>query len=399
MNLKTKIFSASIAFVIAGGGATFATIAFTDYLTPAKGAEDAKYSETQTAKYKDGSTFEYVVKKPLHSTEDVQLAYKGKGQPPDDLGEYINVSQSLYNAITTQNDVRSLLNYLHLRFNTAGLGNGLESLKMTGVDGVNAWEGLQGKRWMDSQLYLRLAEVVDSKKVAEDFKNVAALVDIANTKKDALAVDYIHRILHDLDKWVYENASPGEEVSHFKATNSEKGEQVAEIETYITERPKLPAVNIEIEPIPSDPWTAFLAKIKTTEDVKKNMEPAYGRLNGAIRFGNAKKWTALDWEEQMKLNYFQPSMYERFAAVIDDENMKQDFQNLAKLIAYVRETRNLDAFGYAYEIAQDVNIYVMPTGAEDLSKTSKFGASFALPDHDEAERIDEWIKGHIFSNI
>ncbi|KIL40450.1 hypothetical protein SD70_13670 [Gordoniibacillus kamchatkensis] len=72
MNLKTKILGASIALIIAGGGATFATI---DFLTPAKGAEDAKYSETQTAKYKDGSTFEYVVKKPYTTQSQSKTEY------------------------------------------------------------------------------------------------------------------------------------------------------------------------------------------------------------------------------------------------------------------------------------------------------------------------------------
>jgi hypothetical protein len=172
---------------------------------------------------------------------------------------------------------------------------------------------------------------------------------------------------------------------------TEKGIQKQEIAKIIEH----PTATTEINPLPSDPWEAFLAKITTIDDVKKNLSLSYGRLNGAIKYENAEKWKDDDWEEQFSANYFQPSMYEKFTEVIDDKNLKSDLRNIAKLIAYVRETRDITTLKYAYEIVQDIVIYVMPTGAEDLKKTTMFGASFALDEHSEAIRIDKWIKANI----
>jgi hypothetical protein len=159
----------------------------------------------------------------------------------------------------------------------------------------------------------------------------------------------------------------------------------------ITEHPATP----EIKPVPSDPWESFLSRIATIDDVKKNLSLSYGRLNGAIKYKNAEKWKDDDWKEQLTANYLQPSMYEKFIEVIDDKNLKSDLRNIAKLIASVRETRDLTTLKNAYEIVQDIVIYVMPTGAEDLKKTTMFGASFALDEHAEAIRIDKWIKANI----
>jgi hypothetical protein len=173
---------------------------------------------------------------------------------------------------------------------------------------------------------------------------------------------------------------------------AEEGPQVTKNEDIITERPTAPT---EVNPLPSDTLEAFLVKIKTKQDVKKNLDPLYGRMNGAIKFEHAKKWTSSDWNDQMELNYFQPSIYKKFAEIIEDVNIKKDFHNISKLVAYVRETRDLEALKYASEIIQDVNIYIMPSGAEDLKKTTVFGASFALNEHAEAVTIDDWIKTNI----
>lgn len=249
-NLKTKILGVSIAFVIVGGSFAFVATAFMDTLAPAQAAEDSnkpKYSETRTAVYKDGTTFKYTVKKPLLSTEDVQLTYIGEGEPPKHFDAYVDHEQALLAAITTQNDVRSMLNNIHLGLNVVGIegGGGYTALTKGDINQQAIWDGLLAKRRMDSKLYFRLAEVVDNPEVAKDFKNVAALADIANEKKDAQAVAYMHEIIHDLDKWVYENKRPSEEVSHFGATHAEDGDQVTEIEAYITERPTLPTYPVK----------------------------------------------------------------------------------------------------------------------------------------------------------
>jgi hypothetical protein len=101
------------------------------------------------------------------------------------------------------------------------------------VDRNNYWQGFINKRWMKAPVYERLAEVVDSPEIRKDFRNVAALANIVQAKKDPQAVVYMHQIIHDLDKWVYENMHKGEEVSHFYVTNAEVGDKIYKIEEYI----------------------------------------------------------------------------------------------------------------------------------------------------------------------
>lgn len=232
----------AVALIIVVGGFGMAFNSYLNKTTTAAMEPASNVSQSFKTTYFDGSTIKYAVQKPLLSTEDVRIVYTGKGEAPVKFDVNVNKKEALLAAITKQNDVRSLLNYIHLSLNTVGIegGRGHTWLLKDGVDGQNAWAGLSGKRWMDSPVYLRIAEVVDNPEVAKDFKNVAALADIVHEKQDAQAVAYMHQIIHDLDKWVYENTNYVEEVSHFGVTHAEDGDKVNEIEEYITERPTLP---------------------------------------------------------------------------------------------------------------------------------------------------------------
>lgn len=174
----------------------------------------------------------YEVVKPLTSTEDIEFNDIGKsGASGATTG--IDTYRALLEAITTQEDVRTLLVYLHLRLNERGLGKGLDILESKSVEGQNAWSDILNKHWMDPSFYERLSQVVDNKSVAADFTNIAALTIIAKNDHKAQAVDYIHQIIHDLDVWVYNNKVPGEEVSHFGIAHAEAGTRVKEVEQYI----------------------------------------------------------------------------------------------------------------------------------------------------------------------
>ncbi|SDM29327.1 hypothetical protein SAMN05428961_1133 [Paenibacillus sp. OK060] len=177
----------------------------------------------------------YSVKKPITSTEDITIIFTGTGEVPANFDAFIDKNQALLEAITTEEDVESLLPYLHSRINSVGIedGDGYKWLLKDGVEGKNAWDALLGKRWINPNLYLRLSEAANDSEISKDFNNISLLAEIVNQKKDPQAVVYIHQILHDLDEWVFGNNASEEKVSHFGVTNSENGPHKQLIEEYI----------------------------------------------------------------------------------------------------------------------------------------------------------------------
>lgn len=219
-----------ILSVVIVGLFTYGLYSYLTESTSEKTILKSNISQTFKMTYPDGTTVRFAVQKPLSNTEHIELVYLGSGEAPKNFEAYVNFDQVLLDAITTQSDVRSLLNYLHLRMNEIGIEDNSGTLNVT-------WDVL-GKRRMNSMLYYRLAEVVDNPKVSKDFQNLAALTEIAHEKQDPQAIVYMHQIIHDLDKYVYENIQPGENVSHFGVTFAENGPNIAEIEYYIIQNKK-----------------------------------------------------------------------------------------------------------------------------------------------------------------
>lgn len=94
-----------------------------------------------------------------------------------------------------------------------------------------------------------------------------------------------------------------------------------------------------------------------------------------------------------------PEVYIRFAEVTSSEELKKDFNNLASLVTFVRggledgiySEEDIVALRFAYEIINDVQAWSLPQKGDDLNVRNKFGASFALDQHDQATKIDDWI--------
>ncbi len=151
---------------------------------------------------------------------------------------------------------------------------------------------------------------------------------------------------------------------------------------------------------PADPMESYLAMLKDDESIRDELYRLYGRFNGLVgNYDNYKTTSKEEWSKLLDYNFLQPEVYEKFAEVTSSEELGKDFVNVASLVALAREgltdgepsTDDIQALRYAYEIVNDVQIWILPQGAEDTKVRHRFGASFALDDHERADTIEEWL--------
>lgn len=167
----------------------------------------------------------------------------------------------------------------------------------------------------------------------------------------------------------------------------------------------LPEASLELNPGPSpptpaDPMESYLAKLKDEESIRDELYRLYGRFNGLVgNYDNYKTTSQEEWSELLEYNFLQPEVYEKFAEVTSSEELGKDFTNVASLVDCAREgltdgepsEEDIQALRYAYEIVNDVQIWILPQGAEDTKVRHRFGASFALDRHEQADNIEEWL--------
>jgi hypothetical protein len=100
------------------------------------------------------------------------------------------------------------------------------------------WDAFVKQNATIPELFDRLAAINVNESVKADFRNVASLLRIAVARHDGQAVVYAHRIMHDLDAWVYnpDAPQPHEDTAKYGAAHAYKEapkSQVATIEAYI----------------------------------------------------------------------------------------------------------------------------------------------------------------------
>ncbi|GIO13046.1 hypothetical protein J19TS2_26010 [Cohnella xylanilytica] len=151
---------------------------------------------------------------------------------------------------------------------------------------------------------------------------------------------------------------------------------------------------------PEDPMESYLATLKDDESIRDELYRLYGRFNGLVgNYDNYKTTSQEEWRELLDYNFLQPEVYEKFAEVTSSEELGKDFANVASLVDCAREgladgepsEDDIQALRYAYEIVNDVQTWILPQGAEDTKMRHRFGASFALEGHKEADAIDGWL--------
>lgn len=146
--------------------------------------------------------------------------------------------------------------------------------------------------------------------------------------------------------------------------------------------------------------SSYLDSITNDEHIREQLYRMYGRFNGLIgNYDNYKTTTEEEWKELLGYTFLSVAVYERFAEVTSSEELKKDFTNLAALVSFVRDgledgtysEDHIKALRYAYEIINDVQAWSLPQPGDDLNVRHKFGASFALTNHEQASLIDDWI--------
>jgi len=167
----------------------------------------------------------------------------------------------------------------------------------------------------------------------------------------------------------------------------------------------LPEASLELNsepspPTPADPMESYLATLKDDDSIRDELYRLYGRFNGLVgNYDNYKTTSQEEWSELLDYNFLQPEVYEKFAEVTSSEELGKDFANVASLVDCAREgladgepsEEDIQALRYAYEIVNDVQIWILPQGAEDKKVRHRFGASFALDDHTQADKIEKWL--------
>lgn len=160
----------------------------------------------------------------------------------------------------------------------------------------------------------------------------------------------------------------------------------------------MPTVSPTPSLYPASP--SYLDSITNDEHIREQLYRMYGRFNGLIgNYDNYKTTTEEEWKELLGYTFLSVAVYERFAEVTGSEELKKDFTNLAALVSFVRDgledgtysEDHIKALRYAYEIINDIQAWSLPQPGDDLNVRHKFGASFALENHEQASLIDDWI--------
>ncbi|RCX20397.1 hypothetical protein DFP94_103122 [Fontibacillus phaseoli] len=155
-----------------------------------------------------------------------------------------------------------------------------------------------------------------------------------------------------------------------------------------------------LEPKSLTPMESYLSKIKDDESIREQLYRLYGRFNGLVgNYDNYKTTSKEEWFNLLDYNFLKPEVFEKFAEVTASPELKKDFTSVAALVAHARKglvdgipsDDDIKALRYAYEIVNDVQIWVLPQKGDNQKVRHKFGASFALKDHKQAIIIEEWI--------
>lgn len=162
------------------------------------------------------------------------IVYQGKEQYLSNVPKEIRV-QALKSAISTHEEAVYLVAFLHDKFNETVGWNNLDAFETEGIghsEGAATyhWSLVLNRIFSQPETYLQMAAAVENADAKQDFENMAALVAIAADKKNVKALVYAHRILHDMDYWVYGNPGSVKEPDKYGAAHVYKEAPVSTVE-------------------------------------------------------------------------------------------------------------------------------------------------------------------------
>ncbi|MBP3965038.1 hypothetical protein [Paenibacillus lignilyticus] len=127
-------------------------------------------------------------------------------------------TKAINSALSTPAEVAKALGYIHAKFNETlasynqGSYDTLSYIQETDGTLTIAPNYLFDERLTHQpEVYLRMADVIGNEKAAKYLCNAAALVEIAVKNEDIQAILYAHRIIHNVDSFIINRPSEGEE--------------------------------------------------------------------------------------------------------------------------------------------------------------------------------------------
>ncbi|WP_040948253.1 hypothetical protein [Gorillibacterium massiliense] len=196
-------------------------------------------SSTADLRDTDRSTYKFNFAK-AGNIDAQKLVYQGKNDYLSSMSEDIR-DEALKSAISSKAEVADLLERLHRKFDEmVGYGN-VDHFKpnaagQTPETAKEAWDNILNRLTTQPDIYNQMAIATDDPDAKKDFANLASLTVIATDKRDAQALIYMHRIVHDLDYWVYNSPGSAKNPDKFGAAHAFKKaptSQIKTIEAYI----------------------------------------------------------------------------------------------------------------------------------------------------------------------
>jgi hypothetical protein len=167
-----------------------------------------------------------------------QVVYQGTEMSIAMLPQDVKV-QALKSAISTHEESVAIISGIHEKWNETTGWKNIEDFSSTDATlAARAWVVTLTKLLTSPEMYGQMAEVNVSEDVKKDLNNVAALMKIAHEKRDPKALVYAHRIMHDLDYWVYNTPGSAQNPDKFGAAHAYKNppkSTVANVEAFISE--------------------------------------------------------------------------------------------------------------------------------------------------------------------
>jgi len=171
------------------------------------------------------------------------------------------------------------------------------------------------------------------------------------------------------------------------------------IGTFIRKGADPPATDPMVTAPSQAPFDRFLSKITTKSDVKRELTTAHAHLNEITGWKHYEEMNLGQWANYTEYHFMQHALYDKMAEIVTDRDVQTDLRNVSKLIRYAKENdrldQSLDAVLRAHRIVHDLDFYVLANGQENLKGKDRFGASFSMEEHQEAEEIQAWINRHI----
>ncbi|RUS48575.1 hypothetical protein [Cohnella sp. AR92] len=198
-------------------------------------AESVEKVDRDAANNFELTRFKFELLRPESSINAQRVMYDGK-ETNISLLPQADRDKALTSAISTKKEAVIALGKAHLKLNEV-VNSYQQGYSFNKYNVEGTWKGLDSATlaYMPD-VYLHAADVVGDEKAAQDLRDVATLLTIARQKHDVQGFIYAHRIVHDLDSYVFGRPDPEEGYPKYGAARAmtyAKASLLDEIAAYI----------------------------------------------------------------------------------------------------------------------------------------------------------------------